>query len=93
MATWKKVIVSGSNAALNQITASIVSASQFSGSFFGNGSGLTGVTATATFPTVSTTNLATTHKFFVNDDAGDSTSGNKKFTYGDLVTEIGRAHV
>lgn len=38
MATWKKVIVSGSNASLNQITASIVSASQFTGSLLGSSS-------------------------------------------------------
>ena len=37
MATWKKVIVSGSNAELNQITAS--------GGFSGDGSGLTGISA------------------------------------------------
>ena len=35
MATWKKIITSGSNAELNQITAS--------GGFSGDGSGLTGV--------------------------------------------------
>ena len=37
MATWKKVIVSGSNADLNQVTAS--------GGFSGDGSGLTGISA------------------------------------------------
>ncbi len=37
MATWKKVIVSGSNANLNQVTAS--------GGFSGDGSGLTGISA------------------------------------------------
>jgi hypothetical protein len=37
MATWKKVIVSGSNAILNQVTAS--------GGFSGDGSGLTGISA------------------------------------------------
>ena len=37
MATWKKVIVSGSDAILNQVTAS--------GGFSGDGSGLTGILA------------------------------------------------
>jgi len=41
MANWKKIIVSGSSAELNQITAS----NGITGSFFGDGSGLTGVTA------------------------------------------------
>jgi hypothetical protein len=41
MANWKKIIVSGSSAELNQITAS----SGITGSFYGDGSGLTGVTA------------------------------------------------
>jgi len=39
MASWKKVIVSGSNAVLAQVTAS--------GGFSGDGSGLTGITATS----------------------------------------------
>lgn len=94
MATWRKVVVSGSQADLsalfiqNSVTASVFSGSQFSGSFFGNGSGLTGVTATPSFPTTVKTDLATTDKFFVNDDAGDATSGNKKFTYGNLITDL-----
>jgi hypothetical protein len=55
MATWKKVIVSGSAAELLNITASAASIStlnvtagsgSFSGSFQGDGSGLTGVPAT-----------------------------------------------
>jgi hypothetical protein len=60
MAVWKKVIVSGSNAqvndlfASNSITGSIISGSRisgsFSGSYEGDGSNLTGVTA-AQLPT------------------------------------------
>lgn len=88
MAVWKKVIVSGSNASLNQVTASIFSGSQFSGSFFGNGSGLTGVTATAAFPSTAKTDLVTTDKFFINDDAGNATSGNKQVTYANLVLDL-----
>jgi hypothetical protein len=47
MASWKKVIVSGSSAALSNLEVDLhVSASAFSGSFFGDGTGLTGITAT-----------------------------------------------
>ena len=54
MATWKKVIVSGSAAELSNITASAANittlnvtagSGSFSGSFQGNGAGLTGVSA------------------------------------------------
>jgi hypothetical protein len=49
MPNWKKVIVSGSDASLHSLyldsnlTASIVSASQFTGSFYGDGSNLSGI--------------------------------------------------
>lgn len=106
MATWKKIIVSGSNAELNQITASntismtggnqIITTSHagtklsgsFSGSFFGDGTNLIGVTATPTFPTTTKTDLASTDKFFINDDAGNGTVGNKQITYGNLLTDL-----
>ena len=52
----------------------------FSGSFFGNGAGLTGVTAA--FPITAKTDLATTDQFFINDGA------NKFVTYGNLVTDL-----
>ena len=52
----------------------------FSGSFFGNGAGLTGVTAA--FPTTAKTDLATTDQFFISDGA------NKFVTYGNLVTDL-----
>ena len=52
----------------------------FSGSFFGNGAGLTGVTSA--FPTTAKTDLATTDQFFINDGA------NKFVTYGNLVTDL-----
>ena len=105
MATWKKLIVSGSVAELSSVSASVgvlVGANQqiqptqantrltgsFTGSFVGDGTGLTGVTATPTFPSTATTNLSSTDKFFVNDDAGDATSGNKKITLSNLLTDI-----
>ena len=52
------------------------------GSFSGDGAGLTGVTATAIFPTTATTNLASSDQFYVNDGA------NKYVTYGDLLTDL-----
>ena len=99
MPTWKKVIVSGSNAQLATVTASAalqVGTNQyittspattylsgsFSGSFFGNGSGLTNVTATAIFPTTAKTDLATTDQIYINDGT------NKYITYGNLVTDL-----
>ena len=56
MATWKKVIVSGSSIAqltndanfIAQSDESVVLSGSFSGSFIGDGSGLTGVTAAGT---------------------------------------------
>jgi hypothetical protein len=105
MATWKKLIVSGSVAELASVSASVgvlVGTNQqiqpttgntrlsgsFSGSFTGDGTGLTGVTATPSFPTTAVTGLASTDKFFVNNDLGDATSGNRKITYGDLLTDL-----
>jgi hypothetical protein len=99
MAEWRKVIVSGSTAQLATLQvgsnqqigttqATTFLTGSFTGSFIGSGAGLTGVTATASFPTTAKTDLATTDKFFVNDDAGDATSGNKKITYGSLVTDL-----
>ena len=100
MATWKKVIVSGSAAELLNVTASsgvLVGTIQqittsatttklsgsFSGSFFGDGSGLSGVAAS--FPITAKTDLATTDQFFIND-------GSSKFvTYGNLVTDLAGA--
>ena len=101
MAEWKKVIVSGSQAQLAAVTASIsitvgtqpnqtIGTTQantqlsgsFTGSFTGNGAGLTGVTATAIFPTTAKTDLATTDQFFINDGAS------KYVTYGNLVTDL-----
>jgi hypothetical protein len=122
MATWKKVIVSGSAANLASLqvdnllngvvtgsangtlgiqtingtgnivattgATGLVASGSFSGSFRGDGTNLTGVTATPSFPTTVKTDLASTDKFFINDDAGDGTVGNKKITYGNLLTDL-----
>lgn len=52
----------------------------FSGSFFGDGSGLSGVAAS--FPITAKTDLANTDKFFINDGAS------KFVTYGNLLTDL-----
>jgi hypothetical protein len=54
----------------------------FTGSFKGDGTNLTGVTATAIFPTIAKTDLASTDQFFINDGT------NKYVTYGDLLTDL-----
>jgi hypothetical protein len=54
----------------------------FTGSFKGDGAGLTGVTATPIFPTTAKTDLASTDQFFINDGA------NKYITYGNLLTDL-----
>lgn len=107
MATWKKLIVSGSVAELAAVSASVgilVGTNQqiqptqadtrltgsFTGSFTGDGTNLTGVTATPTFPTTALTDItnSTNTKFFINDDAGNATSGNKQITWANLLTDI-----
>lgn len=105
MATWKKLIVSGSVAELAAVSASLgiaVNTNQqiqplaantrlsgsFSGSFFGDGSNLIGVTATPTFPTTVNTNISANDKFFINDDPGNLTSGNKQISYSNLLTDL-----
>jgi len=52
----------------------------FSGSFQGNGSQLTGITAA--FPTTAKTDLATSDQFFISDGV------NKFITYGSLLTDL-----
>lgn len=98
MATWKKVLVSGSSAALTTVTAdtsltvgtsNVVGINQsntrlsgsFTGSFTGNGSGLTGVVAA--FPTNAETNLVATDKFYVN-----TADGNEYITLSYLLNDI-----
>jgi hypothetical protein len=60
----------------------------FDGTATGDGSGLTGVTATPSFPTTCKANLASTDKLFINDNASCQVSGNKHVEYCDLLTDI-----
>ncbi len=52
------------------------------GGFCGDGSGLTGVTATACFPSTACTSMVAADKFFIND------GNNKNICYGDLLTDL-----
>jgi hypothetical protein len=94
MATWKKVVVSGSAAELSQLNvgtnqqitttqATTFLTGSFTGSFTGNGAGLTGVTATAIFPTTAVTNITSTDKFFISQSTGQ-----EFITYGNLLTDL-----
>lgn len=75
MAEWKKVVVSGSNITqlnndanyIAQDDSGVSLSGSFSGSFFGDGSGLSGVSAA--FPATQKTPLAGTTQVFVNDGA------------------------
>lgn len=97
MAEWKKVIVSGSQAELAAVSASIavrVGANQqittaqattfLTGSFTGSfkGDGSALTGVVAAFPGTAKTDLATTDQIYINDGA------NKYVTYGNLVTDL-----
>jgi hypothetical protein len=101
MASWKKVLVSGSAGEFSTVTASIglrVGTNQvistnpaftylsgsFSGSFRGDGSGLTGVTAD--FPASQKQTLAADDQFFIKDVAGGNVS--KYITYDDVLDQL-----
>jgi len=100
MAEWKKVIVSGSQAELAALTASIavkvgtnqqITTSQsttfLTGSFTGSFTGNgSGLTGVAAaFPVTAKTDLTTTDQLYINDGA------NKFVTYGNLVTDLAGA--
>jgi hypothetical protein len=72
------IITGASSIQLTGVNSSL--SGSFSGSFFGNGAGLTGVTAA--FPTTQKTDLASTDQFYINDGA------NKYITYSNLLTDL-----
>jgi hypothetical protein len=97
MPTWKKVIVSGSAAELSQLNVGanqqITTAQSttfltgsFTGSFAGNGANLTGVTATAVFPSTQLTPLTSATQIFAND-------GTNKFVTAGQITASAYAGV
>ena len=80
MPNWKKVITSGSNAHLNHITAS-----SYTGSFVGDGSGLTSVTSTVDIDGLGAgTSLHQTQDHFMFSDNGTE----KKITFSDVEDAI-----
>ncbi len=106
MATWKKVVVSGSAAELSQLNVGsnqqITTAQgttfltgSFTGSFKGDGTNLTGVTATAVFPTTLLTPLTSTTQLFANDGtnkyvtAGQVTASAYAGVSGDITISTG----
>ena len=97
MATWKKVLVSGSSAEVSQLNVGanqqITTAQSttfltgsFTGSFAGNGAALTGVTATAVFPNTLLTPLTSATQLFAND-------GSNKYVTAGQVTASAYAGV
>ena len=58
------------------------------GTLSGDGSGLTGVTATPTFPTNGTADLTNDSKIFVNDGTSCEVACNKHITYQNLLDDL-----
>ncbi len=58
------------------------------GTLSGDGSGLTGVTATPSFPTVGAATMASADKIFINDGATCQTACNKHITVSNFVTDF-----
>jgi hypothetical protein len=99
MASWKKVLVSGSAGEFSSVTASVglrvgnnqtISTTQailtgsFTGSFTGNGAGLTGITAD--FPTNNVQNITGSNKIFIQTGSDNIT--NAYITYTDFLTDL-----
>jgi hypothetical protein len=70
MPNWKKVITSGSNAELNKLVVDThISASLFSGSFYGDGSNLTGINIPSTSSLITTASVSLNTITFTKGDA------------------------
>jgi hypothetical protein len=91
MAEWKKVIVSGSDAELNQLQVSTsVTASEFTGSFVGDGSQLTGVGGAAITYISESGNLSLSEIEVADFDANVAvtyTGGRLKFIFGTPISQ------
>lgn len=101
MATWKKVIVSGSNAVLNQVNVNTnqqITASpsttylsgSFSGSFAGDGSQLTGVVATSAYNLTGSTGI-TSFTYNGSSPAQVAVSGASTLTATNITKWTGTA--
>ena len=95
MAEWKKVVVSGSDISQLNNDANYIAdgdsnvsiSGSFSGSFFGDGSGLSGVAAS--FP-LTTATANDTLKYFVNDGASKYITGTtlSNYVYGKVSGDL-----
>lgn len=104
MPSWKKVIVSGSQAELAAVSASAVYitpaqqitnspsttilSGSFSGSFSGNGSGLTGISATVYNPINPRTDIIDSTRFYIS-----ASNSSDYITYGDLLVDLAGANL
>ena len=61
----------------------LVHSGSFSGSFVGNGAGLSGIAAS--FPVIEKTNIVTADKFFIQNSSGLTS---EYITYGNLLTDL-----
>jgi len=99
MASWKKVLVSGSAGEFSSVTASVglrvgnnqtISTTQavltgsFTGSFVGDGSGLTGVSSS--FPSTEAVSLMPTNRIFVGTGSNNNTPS--YITYTNFLTDL-----
>lgn len=80
MPNWKKVIISGSDAQLNSLNLTNGATGSFTGSFIGDGSQLTGITATSS-PGGSDSQIQYNN--------GGTTSGATNFVYDDINQRVG----
>lgn len=78
--TASTAVLVGTNQQITTNPSTTFLSGSFSGSFKGDGSGLSGIAAS--FPIVQTTNLASTNQFFVNDGAS------KYIVYSDLIADL-----
>lgn len=80
MPNWKKIITSGSDAQLNSLELNNGATGSFTGSFIGDGSQLTGITATSS-PGGSDSQIQYNN--------GGTTSGATNFVYDDINQRVG----
>ena len=99
MATWKKIIVSGSDALLSSIVVDgQISASLLSGSHVGDGSGLTGITSdTASYIVGAnvdgavTSSLSASHAEFADDAANAVTAQTASYVQTESIVDFDTA--
>jgi hypothetical protein len=75
--------INGTGTIVATTAAGLVHSGSFSGSFQGDGSNLSGVFATAIFPTTERTDITSGNKFFISQSTGQ-----EFITYGNLLTDL-----